>query len=86
MAHSGFKTEQCSETLNALKPFKSVFFSTGCANMMAMCNETQPSAMGHKICTKCNGTQWGWAPKLLNCPPGWGTRFLDHSDSGTIKT
>ena len=39
MAHSGFKTEQCSETLNALKPFKSVFFSTGCANMMAICNE-----------------------------------------------
>ena len=35
MAHSGFKTEQSSETLNALKPFKTVFFSTGCANMMA---------------------------------------------------
>ena len=49
MALSGFKTEQCRETLNALKQFKSVFFSTGCANMMAMCNETQPSAMGHKI-------------------------------------
>ena len=84
MAHSGFKTEQCSETLNALKPFESVFFSTGCANMMAMCNETQPSAMGHKICTKCNGTHYGAGHQ--NCPPGWGTRFLDHSDSGTIKT
>ena len=41
VAHSGFKTEQCSETLNALKPFKSVFFSTGCANMMAMVHVEQ---------------------------------------------
>ena len=35
----GFKTEQCNETPNALKPFKTVFFSTGCANVMAMCNK-----------------------------------------------
>ena len=34
----GFKTGQCNETPNALKPFKTVFFSTGCANVMAMCN------------------------------------------------
>ena len=47
VAHSGFKTEQCSETLNALKPFKSVFFSTGCANMMAMVHVEQFSS---KIC------------------------------------
>ena len=44
MAHSGFKTEQCSETLNALKPFKSVFFSIGCANMMAMVHVEQFSS------------------------------------------
>ena len=47
VAHSGFKTEQCSETLNALKPFKSVFFSIGCANMMAMVHVEQFSS---KIC------------------------------------
>ena len=86
MAHSGFKTEQCSETLNALKPFKSVFFSTGCANMMANC----------QCAMKRSQVQWGTksAQNAMahngaghqNCPPGWGTRFLDHSDSGTIKT
>ena len=40
-AHNGFKTKQCSERLNAIKLFKTVFFFAGCANTMAMCNKTQ---------------------------------------------
>ena len=56
MAHSGFKTEQCSETLNALKPFKSVFFSIGCANMMAMVHVEQfSSKMRHVHLTAVHG-------------------------------
>ena len=52
LAHNGFETEQCSETLNALKPFKTVFFSTGCANMMdAHDGNVQCNAV------KCNGAQ-----------------------------
>ena len=80
LAHSGFKTEQCNETLNALNPFKTVFFSTGCANVMAMCNKTQQSW--------CNGAQNATAHNgaAQNCPADWGTRFLNHPDSGTIKT
>ena len=37
-----------SEALDTLKAFYAIFLSAGCANPMAMCNETQQSAMKHK--------------------------------------
>ena len=87
MAHSGFKTEQCSETLNALKPFKSVFFSTGCmcqhdGNVQWMHVEQFSSKMLHVHLTAVHGVSATCAsmrPMLHQCllatwearPPRW---------------
>ena len=61
----GFKTEQCNETPNALKPFKTAFFSTGCANVMAMCN----TIVKRNLLPKEVSLRWpqGWPPTTSTC-------------------